>query len=221
VVVALVAVTAVIAVAVGAVSAVGNGTAAEGGDRNRRSENGATAGRTGTASGAPAAAPDSGRPAVSEGADPRIRTVQGSGPPSGDAAASATAALTRIARARARAFGSARTGPLRDADAPGSPAWRSDAALVRRLRAEGFRLVGVGYRITDVRILERSTRRMKVSAAVTTSAHRQVSSGAVAAVPADGPRLLRVVLVRAAGSTSGRAGPGDWKVHDVTDGSIR
>jgi hypothetical protein len=220
VVVALVAVTVLIVVAVGAVSTVGNATAVEGRGRNRTSENGASAGRSGPASGAPAVAPE-GRPTASEGADPRTRTVQGSGPPSGDDATSVAAALTRIARARARAFGSARAGPLRDADAPGSPAWRSDAALVRRLRAGGFRLVGVGYRITDVQILERSRSRMRVSAAVTTSAHRQVSSGAVAAVPADGPRLLRVVLVRAARSASGRAGPGDWRVHDVTDGSIR
>jgi serine/threonine protein kinase len=106
-------------------------------------------------------------------------------------------AVEDIGRARATAFAMASQSPLAQADERGSPAMAADARLVRELADRRWRLVGVRYTVTDVRVVQRSARAATVTARVTTSAHRRTTAGGalVRQVAADGPRPVTLTLV--------------------------
>jgi hypothetical protein len=123
-------------------------------------------------------------------------------------------ALGTIGRARAAAFSRVSTDPLAQADESGSPAERADVELVNRLRSEGYRLDGVGFRVSSVQIVRRTKALVQVRAVVTTSSHRQQRSGSGTgtSVPQDGPRAI-VFTVISIGSAS--AGPARWRIRDA------
>jgi serine/threonine protein kinase len=133
---------------------------------------------------------------------------------SGNLEAELTRALIAIGRSRAAAFGQASARFLAGADVAGSPAYLEDFALVQRLRSEGYRLRGVRYTVSAVRVLQRRGELVDVRAMVTTSEHRQVQvgSGAAVAVPADGPRP---VVLTVAPVDLNRSGPARWRVRSV------
>ena len=110
-----------------------------------------------------------------------------------------TRAVADIGRARAAAFETASLAPLARADEPGSPAMAADARLVRELADRRWRLVGVRYTVTDVRVVQRSARAATVTARVTTSPHRRTTAGGalVGQMAADGPRTVTLTLVAA------------------------
>ena len=118
-------------------------------------------------------------------------------------------ALPALARARAQAFAAASTAPLAAADEPGSAAMAADRAVVRTLADRGWRLDGVTYAVSDVRVVRHDGGTASVTAKVTTSAHRrETTTGAlVAEIPADGPRLVTLTLVAVPGA--------GWRVRAV------
>jgi len=126
-------------------------------------------------------------------------------------------ALVRIGKARANAFALVSSGPLREADVPGSAALRADLALLERLRRSGHRLEDLRYRVTDVRARPIGRGTVRVRALVSTSAHRQVQvgRGTATGVPATGPSDL-VFVLRA--SEEGAVGRYRWRVLDVRAG---
>ncbi|HET9658675.1 MAG TPA: hypothetical protein VFP72_25225, partial [Kineosporiaceae bacterium] len=119
-------------------------------------------------------------------------------------------AVCALARGRAEAFRTASTTALAEVDEPGSAAMAADAALVSRLSGQQLRLDGVGFAVTDVRVLARTGDTVTVTASVATSAHRQIrSDGSVATqVPAAPPRGVRLVLVASAGGSGSGGGDG-------------
>jgi hypothetical protein len=125
-----------------------------------------------------------------------------------------TRALSRIGRARAMAFRRVSADFLAAADVTGSPAYQQDLELVQRLRARGYRLEGVRFEVSGVRVLHRRGELVDVRALVTTSGHRQVriNSGAVVPVPADGPRP---VVLTVAPVDANQAGPERWRIRNV------
>jgi hypothetical protein len=144
-------------------------------------------------------------PGGGSGAD-RVRTASGdAGRPPNPAAA-----LPAIARARAQAFASASTAPLTAADEPGSAAMAADRAVVRALADRGWRLAGVTYAVSDVRVVRHDARTATVVSRVTTSAHRRVTSGGtlVSRVAAEGPRQVTLTLVALPGV--------GWRVRAVS-----
>ena len=123
-------------------------------------------------------------------------------------------ALNAIGRSRSAAFGRASARYLADADVAGSPAYQEDLRLVQRLRAQGYRLQGVRYRVSQVQVLHQRGELVDVRAVVTTSEHRQVrlSSGVGVPVPADGPRP---VVLTVAPIDLNVSGPTRWRVRSV------
>jgi hypothetical protein len=158
-------------------------------------------------------------PAAAPAPDP------GAGSAAGPASATTTAAptgleaeLTRalmaIGRSRAAAFRRASERYLAGADVTGSPAYLADLALVQRLRSQGYRLQGVRYQVSGLRVLNRRGQLVDVRATVTTSEHRQVrvSTGVGVPVPQDGPRPI---VLTVAPVDLNRAGPGRWRVRSI------
>lgn len=134
--------------------------------------------------------------------------------PSKELESELTDALTRIGRSRARAFAQASARHLDGADVAGSPAYLEDLELVQRLRARGYRLRGVRYEVSEVRVLHRRGALVEVRAMVTTSRHRQVPTGSsrTVEVPRDGPRP---VVFTVAPIDLNLPGPARWRVRDV------
>jgi hypothetical protein len=133
--------------------------------------------------GATAVAPSSSTAAACTAADP--------------AAADLARTVCALATARAEAFRSASAPALARVDEPGSAAMAADAALVARLVKQGLRLDGVAFGISAVRVVARSADTVTLTAAVATSAHRQLRrDGSVAAQVAATPaRPVKLVLV--------------------------
>ncbi|MDP9828201.1 serine/threonine-protein kinase [Kineosporia succinea] len=125
-----------------------------------------------------------------------------------------TEALERIGQVRSQAFARVSEGDLSRADEAGSPAHRSDEALLKRLKANGYRLEKVRYRIGRVEVVRIRGRTAVVRAEVSTSGHQQVrNDGATAEdVPASGPAPM-VFTLRALGNAG--EGSGRWRVRDV------
>jgi hypothetical protein len=128
----------------------------------------------------------------------------------GPSSAELTAAVAAIGRARASAFAAGSAQPLAAADEPGSPAMAYDTAVVQGLTQRGWRLSGVGYAVRDVRVVRQGGGGATVTATVTTSAHRRVTTrGAVVAeVAAEGPRPVTLTLVELPGA--------GWRVRAVS-----
>jgi hypothetical protein len=118
--------------------------------------------------------------------------------------------LADIGRARAKAFSTASAAPLVGADEPGSAAMTADQAVVGGLADRGWRLAGVTFAISDVRVVHRDVRTATVTARVTTSAHRRVTAdGAVVqTVAAEKPRRVTLSLVSVPGA--------GWRVRAVS-----
>lgn len=85
-------------------------------------------------------------------------------------------------------------------DAEGSPALAADVALLAELDRRGLRYEGLQFHVDRVGVVMVSDDRARVSAVVSTSAHRQVDpSGTVLLdVPAAAPRAVTLDLVRTA-----------------------
>jgi hypothetical protein len=141
-----------------------------------------------------------------EAASERVRTAAGPG----HAARELAAVLHTIGRARAAAFATASTAPLAGADERGSPAMAADERLVRDLAARRWRLTGVRYAVTDLRVVHRDARAATVTAWVTTSEHRRTTSDGhlVGHVAAEGPRRVTLTLVAVPGT--------GWRVRSVS-----
>jgi protein kinase-like protein/pentapeptide repeat protein len=204
------AVGAATVVAVGAVAAAGIATGVRSGAVGAEAESDSVR----------AASADRASPVAGSGIGSPIPAASLDGRSTPGASASAgldaelTRALSRIGRARAMAFRRASAGFLAAADVTGSPAYQHDLELVQRLRVRGYRLEGVRYEVSAVRVLHRRGELVDVRALVTTSAHRQVriSSGAVVAVPADGPRPVVLTVAPVDGN---RPGPERWRVRSI------
>jgi hypothetical protein len=125
-------------------------------------------------------------------------------------------ALAGIARSRAAAFTKASVSTLTSADELGSPAYRADLTLVKRLQSRGYRLRGVSYTLAAVRLLRDGDRTAEVAAMVTTSAHHQVATSPRTSVevPPDGPRSLIFTLVAVRSN-----GVSHWRVRNIGAGS--
>ena len=119
-------------------------------------------------------------------------------------------AVEGIGRARASAFAAASLSPLARADERGSPAMAADARLVRELATRRWRLVGVRYTVSDLRVVQRSAGTATVTAHVTTSAHRRTTAAGalVGQVGVDGPRPVTLTLVAVPGA--------GWRVRAVS-----
>lgn len=139
----------------------------------------------------------------------------GSGPQAPEAAAGApaggmVAAVQALGRTRADALAERSLSRLREVDEPRSPAMAADVGLIGRLTARGLRLEGVAFQVSRVRRIDGAGATVTVSAAVATTAHRQVSAdGERIAVPAAPARVVRLTLVRA------RDSPHGWLVRSV------
>jgi eukaryotic-like serine/threonine-protein kinase len=204
-------------VAVGAVAALGVAAgvrAAAFGDDDARSDsvNGVSADQVSPVAGSVGGTPS---PAASASAGSAVdrRSARSAGASAG-LDAELTRALSRIGRARAMAFRRVSADFLAAADVTGSPAYLQDLELVQRLRARGYRLEGVRYDVSQVRVLHRRGELVDVRALVTTSGHRQVriNSGAAVQVPADGPRPVILTVAPVDGN---RAGPDRWRIRSV------
>ena len=123
-------------------------------------------------------------------------------------------ALAAVGRSRAAAFQQVSARYLAGADVSGSPAYQDDLQLVQRLKARGYRLEGVRYQVSGVRVWRRRGELVDVRAVVTTSEHRQVriSSGTAVSVPADGPRPVLLTLAPVDANLPGAA---RWRVRNV------
>jgi len=133
-------------------------------------------------------------------------------------AAELSRALLAIGQARAVAFARASVAALDEADQRGSPAYRADRALVQRLKARGYRLLGVSYRVERVQVLARHGQVLEVRAVVTTSGHRQVAVASKVGIPVppDGPRPVVFSVVAA---DQKHTGPARWRVRSVRTAS--
>ena len=123
-------------------------------------------------------------------------------------------ALSQIGAARSEAFELVSARRLTQADEPGSPADRSDQGLLKRLRENGYRLEGLKYQISRVKVRQVKGRTVNVSAMVGVTAHRQVRVGGdyAAGVPASKPAVMVFTLSAVGGATEGAA---RWRVHDI------
>lgn len=110
------------------------------------------------------------------------------------------AVVRDLARARASALVAAAPEGLAAVDAEGSPALAADVALLAELDRRGLRYEGLQFHVDRVGVVMVSDDRARVSAVVSTSAHRQVDpSGTVLLdVPAAAPRAVTLDLVRTA-----------------------
>ncbi|WP_404383359.1 serine/threonine protein kinase [Knoellia locipacati] len=132
------------------------------------------------------------------GADPRMAA---------DAASRDPVALAQVlADARADAWSSGVAARLVEVDAPGSPAWVRDAAVLAGVQRSGQRYVGLSFVVRRAEVVAERDDSVTLRTRIDTGAHvvrgpsGEVSRPAVAAAPV----LLDLVRTRAG-----------WRVHDV------
>jgi hypothetical protein len=117
------------------------------------------------------------------------------------------AAVGVIAEERAKALATTSTARLGSVDVSGSPAWRADAALVRALRGDGLRLVGLGFAVDEARLVRWAEDAAVVRVSLVTSEHRRNGPRGSVIVPEERAGPVDLVLVRISS--------GAWRLRSI------